>query len=181
MGNLVTLLSSRVRWPCQPGSTKPAVAWTCRPSRASELLPSSRATKIVGQRDRLERVGQQDLERMHGERFAVGHLVRLHQLVDRLFHVDVRPVGIAEQEQLVTQVQVDAGRLDALPLQRLDGDAPRLDLAQNVAVAQDHARAPSPAASAPQGPGGAVALIHAVKVCPEYSNGAGGAPRQCAS
>src|SRR5829696_1919044 len=44
IGMRVRLLSSRVRAPFQPGSTKPAVAWTMSPRRPSEDFPSTRDT-----------------------------------------------------------------------------------------------------------------------------------------
>ena len=48
IGTRVRLFSSRVRVPFQPGSQKPAVAWTISPSRPSEDLPSIRATMSSG-------------------------------------------------------------------------------------------------------------------------------------
>ena len=48
IGTRVRLVISRVSVPRQPGSTKPAVAWTMSPRRPSELLPSMRATRSSG-------------------------------------------------------------------------------------------------------------------------------------
>src|SRR5581483_5468317 len=52
IGRLATFDSSSVTWPSQPGSMKPAVEWISRPSRPSELFPSSRATRSSGSRTR---------------------------------------------------------------------------------------------------------------------------------
>src|SRR3954467_576475 len=48
IGTRVRLLSSSVSVPFQPGSQKPAVAWTISPSRPIELFPSMRATMSSG-------------------------------------------------------------------------------------------------------------------------------------
>src|SRR3954462_6957446 len=48
MGTRVRLLSSSVSVPFQPGSMKPAVAWTMSPRRPSEDFPSIRATTSSG-------------------------------------------------------------------------------------------------------------------------------------
>ena len=43
IGSVAMLESSRVTWPENPGSMKPAVEWVSRPRRPSDDLPSSRA------------------------------------------------------------------------------------------------------------------------------------------
>src|SRR6185437_2682895 len=48
LGRVATLLSSSVTCPENPGSMKPAVECVRRPSRPSELLPSSRAATSSG-------------------------------------------------------------------------------------------------------------------------------------
>src|SRR5918994_4237487 len=52
MGRVATFESSRVRWPSQPASTKPAVACVSSPRRPSELFPSRRAARSSGSRTR---------------------------------------------------------------------------------------------------------------------------------
>ena len=77
IGRFATLDSSRVMWPENPGSMKPAVEWVNSPRRPSEDLPSSRRP---GRRaaSHLQRRAEHELARMQHERLTLG---RLDQLV----------------------------------------------------------------------------------------------------
>ena len=64
------LLISSVSVPLQPGSTKPAVAWTISPRRPSSTLALDPGDDVVGQLDPLQRAPEHELAGVDDERLA---------------------------------------------------------------------------------------------------------------
>jgi hypothetical protein len=75
IGTRVRLFSSSVSVPCQPGSQKPAVAWTIRPEAAERGLALDPRDDVVGQLDVLERRAEAELARVDHERLVIGPIV----------------------------------------------------------------------------------------------------------
>ena len=77
IGTRVRLVISSVSVPLKPGSTKPAVAWTMRPSRPRELLALDSRDQVVGQLDVLLGAPEHELAGVDDERLAVVELDEL--------------------------------------------------------------------------------------------------------
>ena len=124
IGSVATFDSSSVTCPENPGSIHPAVECVSRPSRPSELLPSSRPAMSSGSVTTSKVERQHELARMQHKRLFV---VGLHQpgqvgLFDR--RVDVRVPVILEDPEVPVHPDVDAGRLDQLGQERIELDPP---------------------------------------------------------
>src|SRR3954449_9045497 len=125
--------------PWKPASMNPAVEWISRPSRPSELLPSSRATRSSGSVTRSSVWPSTNSPgwRMNGsspststgsvsssigfffssgrvedERLLALHLDRFGELVHRLADVDERIARVAKDPETAVDTDVHRRRLD---------------------------------------------------------------------
>src|SRR5690242_19246453 len=96
---------------------------------------------------------------MKEHRLFVTDLDHLHQVVGGLLDVDESALGVAEDQELVVEAHVDAGRLDELGIEWLDTESAAGDGFLDGSVRKNHrAAAGEPAAGsadaslAPLGP-----------------------------
>ena len=105
------------------------------PERA---LPFEPADDVVRQTDALEGRAEHELAGMEHERLAVLRADLLGEVVEVSGEVDVGLRGVLEDEERVVQAKVDARRLEARFVERIDDDAPGADLLEDRAVGEDH-------------------------------------------
>ena len=99
IGRLATLESSRVRWPSQPASTKPAVEWMSRPEAAERGLALEAGHQVGGQRDLLLGRPEHELAGVEDE-WVLPDVDQLGEVLLVLAHVD-HPAGVvAEQPEV---------------------------------------------------------------------------------
>ena len=79
-----------------------------RPSRPSELLPSSLRDEVVREPDPLERGPERELAGMEDERLVACDLDQLGQLRLLLARVDDGGAVVAEDAEAVAEVEIDA-------------------------------------------------------------------------
>ena len=126
--------------PFQPGSQKPAVAWTMSPRRPIELLPSIRATMSSGSsthssvRPRQNSPGWMTKDSSRADHHLLGQPGR------RLAQVDGRGAMVVEDPEGVTQAQIDAGRLNKVLVPGVDPDPAVAHELEDRAVGQDGGR-----------------------------------------
>src|SRR5207244_1904851 len=94
--------------------------------------------QVIRETHALERRGQRELRRMQDERATVTDLDELGEVLLGLLRVDERRRVVPEHAEVPVDVHVDGRRLDVGVVERLDGDATRLQLGANGRVRQDH-------------------------------------------
>ena len=137
IGTRVRLFSSSVSVPFQPGSQKPAVAWTISPRRPERALALDPRDDVVGQLDPLERPAEAELAGVDHERLVRGDDDLLGQVLGRIAQVDRRRAVVVEDAERIAEAQVDARGLHEPGIPRVDPIRPSCDELEDRAVGQD--------------------------------------------
>ena len=140
IGTRVRLLSSSVSVPFQPGSQKPAVAWTISPRRPSERLALDAGDDVVRQLDPFLGAPEAELAGVDDERLVLVDDHLLGEVARRVAQVDRGHAVVVEDAERVAEPQVDAGRLDHRLVPRVDADPALLDERADGAVGEDGGR-----------------------------------------
>ena len=140
IGTRVRLFSSSVSVPFQPGSQKPAVAWTIRPEAPERRLALDAGDDVVRQLDPFLGAPEAELAGVDDERLVLVDDHLLGEVARRVAQVDRGHAVVVEHAERVAEAQVDAGRLDHRLVPRVDADPALLDERADRAVGEDGGR-----------------------------------------
>src|SRR5262249_29113496 len=114
------------------------------PSQRALAVEAGR--QVVGKPHTLERRGEREFGRVEDERPPVVDLDELREVLLGLLRIDERSRVVPEHPEVAIDVHVDGRRLHVGVVERLDDDAPRLELLADRLVGQYDALEPTGAA-----------------------------------
>ena len=146
IGRLATLASSSVMWPSKPASTKPAVEWISSPSLDRDSTcprPARPGRRVRPSRSRVDPSTNSPGWRMNGSSptptSSIGTSTSsVRSRPDPVFTSIMPAVWLRNTRKRLRDPHVDRRRLDQRLVERLDHDAPGVELLAQRAVGQDH-------------------------------------------